>query len=49
MAEFPPRSLQPLVEEIFQLLKSRNETISVAETVRTMIHLIEKRTYSDPS
>ncbi|CAI7602544.1 unnamed protein product [Penicillium bialowiezense] len=32
MAEFPPRSLQPLVDEVYQLLKARNETISVAET-----------------
>ncbi|KAL4923003.1 CinA family protein [Aspergillus undulatus] len=32
MAEFPPSSLQPLVQEIFVLLKSRNETVSVAET-----------------
>ncbi|KAL4938607.1 hypothetical protein BDV06DRAFT_50036 [Aspergillus oleicola] len=32
MAEFPPASLQPLVQEIFILLKSRNETVSVAET-----------------
>ena len=33
MADFPPQSLQPLVDEVFQLLKARNETISVAETV----------------
>ncbi|KAL3470880.1 hypothetical protein BJX99DRAFT_38581 [Aspergillus californicus] len=32
MAEFPPPSLQPLIQEIFDLLKSRNETVSVAET-----------------
>lgn len=35
MAEFPPPSLQPLIQEIFDLLKARNETVSVAETVRT--------------
>ena len=33
MAEFPPPSLQPLIQEVFELLKARNETISVAETV----------------
>ncbi|KAJ5679900.1 competence/damage-inducible protein CinA [Penicillium macrosclerotiorum] len=32
MAEFPPPSLQPVIQEVFDLLKSRNETISVAET-----------------
>ncbi|KAJ5110688.1 competence/damage-inducible protein CinA [Penicillium argentinense] len=32
MAEFPPASLQPLIQEVFDLLKARNETISVAET-----------------
>lgn len=32
MAEFPPPSLQPLIQEVFDLLKARNETISVAET-----------------
>ncbi|KAI9367736.1 hypothetical protein BJX61DRAFT_527097 [Aspergillus egyptiacus] len=32
MAEFPPPSLQPLAQEVFDLLKSRNETVSIAET-----------------
>ncbi|KAJ5864922.1 uncharacterized protein N7529_006838 [Penicillium soppii] len=32
MAEFPPPSLQPLLQEISDLLKARNETVSVAET-----------------
>lgn len=36
MSEFPPSSLRPLIEEVFELLKSRNETISVAETVRSL-------------
>ncbi|EAU29820.1 predicted protein [Aspergillus terreus NIH2624] len=36
MSEFPPSSLRPLIEEVFELLKSRNETISVAETVYTL-------------
>jgi hypothetical protein len=31
---FPPRQLVPLVEEVAELLKGRNETVSVAETVR---------------
>jgi hypothetical protein len=35
MAEFPPPSLQPLIQEVFELLKARNETVSVAETVCT--------------
>ena len=33
MSEFPPSSLQPLVQEVFELLKAKKETISVAETV----------------
>lgn len=33
MSEFPPASLRPLIEEIFDLLRARKETISVAETV----------------
>ena len=32
-AEFPPSKLVPLVEEVANLLKGRNETVSVAETV----------------
>ncbi|KAL4948907.1 hypothetical protein BDW69DRAFT_85222 [Aspergillus filifer] len=32
MTEFPPANLQTLAHEIFVLLKSRNETVSVAET-----------------
>ncbi|KAL2864329.1 CinA family protein [Aspergillus lucknowensis] len=32
MAEFPPPSLAPFIQEIFSLLKARNETVSVAET-----------------
>ncbi|KAL4779964.1 hypothetical protein BJX76DRAFT_339362 [Aspergillus varians] len=32
MADFPPSTLQPLVQEVFSLLKSRNETVSIAET-----------------
>ncbi|KAL3455371.1 hypothetical protein BJX64DRAFT_272495 [Aspergillus heterothallicus] len=32
MAEFPPPSLQPLAQELVELLKSRKETVSVAET-----------------
>jgi hypothetical protein len=39
MAEFPPPSLQPLLQEISDLLKARNETVSVAETVCTKFHL----------
>lgn len=33
MAEFPPPSLAPLAQEVVDLLKARNETVSVAETV----------------
>ncbi|KAL4745495.1 hypothetical protein BDW72DRAFT_186595 [Aspergillus terricola var. indicus] len=32
MAEFPPPSLQPLAQEVVELLKARRETLSVAET-----------------
>ncbi|PYI09111.1 competence/damage-inducible protein CinA [Aspergillus sclerotiicarbonarius CBS 121057] len=32
MSEFPPASLRPLIEEVFELLRARVETISVAET-----------------
>ncbi|KAL2823234.1 hypothetical protein BDW59DRAFT_148875 [Aspergillus cavernicola] len=32
MAEFPPPSLQLLVQEVFGLLRARNETVSIAET-----------------
>ncbi|KAF5862862.1 hypothetical protein ETB97_011102 [Aspergillus alliaceus] len=32
MSDFPPSSLRPLILEVFELLKSRKETISVAET-----------------
>ncbi|KAL4789053.1 hypothetical protein BDV19DRAFT_40133 [Aspergillus venezuelensis] len=32
MIEFPPANLQTLAHEIYVLLKSRNETVSVAET-----------------
>ncbi|KAL3429569.1 major facilitator superfamily domain-containing protein [Aspergillus tetrazonus] len=32
MAEFPPPSLQPLAQEVVELLKARRETVSVAET-----------------
>ncbi|RDW63237.1 CinA family protein [Aspergillus mulundensis] len=32
MAEFPPPSLQPLAQEVVELLKARKETVSVAET-----------------
>lgn len=32
-SEFPPSKLIPLVEEVANLLKGRNETVSVAETV----------------
>lgn len=38
---FPPRSLVPLVEEVAELLKGRNETVSVAETVRISFILRE--------
>lgn len=31
--EFPPFKLLPLIEEVTSLLKGRNETVSVAETV----------------
>lgn len=31
--EFPPSKLLPLIEEVAGLLKGRNETVSVAETV----------------
>ena len=33
MSEFPPSNLQPLIREVFELLKAKQETISVAETV----------------
>jgi hypothetical protein len=36
MAEFPPSSLQPLAQEVVELLKARRETVSVAETVRSL-------------
>ncbi|KAB8234411.1 CinA family protein [Aspergillus alliaceus] len=36
MSDFPPSSLRPLILEVFELLKSRKETISVAETVYTL-------------
>lgn len=32
-SEFPPASIRPILNEIAQLLSSREETISVAETV----------------
>ncbi|KAL4982238.1 hypothetical protein BDW68DRAFT_182738 [Aspergillus falconensis] len=32
MAEFPPPSLEPLAQEVVELLKARKETVSVAET-----------------
>ncbi|KAL5338164.1 competence/damage-inducible protein CinA [Aspergillus crustosus] len=32
MADFPPLSLQPIAEEVVELLKARKETVSVAET-----------------
>ncbi|KAL4866195.1 hypothetical protein BDV12DRAFT_173257 [Aspergillus spectabilis] len=32
MADFPPSSLRPLALEVVELLKSRKETVSVAET-----------------
>ncbi|KJK61523.1 Competence-damaged protein [Aspergillus parasiticus SU-1] len=32
MSEFPPSNLQPIVREVFELLKAKKETISVAET-----------------
>ncbi|PYH95387.1 competence/damage-inducible protein CinA [Aspergillus ellipticus CBS 707.79] len=32
MSEFPPASLRPLIEEVFDLLRTRKETVSVAET-----------------
>jgi hypothetical protein len=34
---FPPKSLQPLVEEVTELLKERKETVSVAETVSILL------------
>jgi hypothetical protein len=34
---FPPKSLQPLVEEVTELLKGRKETVSVAETVSILL------------
>lgn len=33
MSEFPPASLRPLIQEVFELLRERKETVSVAETV----------------
>ena len=33
MSEFPPASLRPLIQEVFDLLRQRKETVSVAETV----------------
>ncbi|KAB8240522.1 competence/damage-inducible protein CinA [Aspergillus flavus] len=32
MSEFPPSNLRPIVREVFELLKAKKETISVAET-----------------
>ncbi|PLB41821.1 CinA family protein [Aspergillus candidus] len=32
MSEFPPASLRPLIQEVFELLRERKETVSVAET-----------------
>ncbi|THC91242.1 hypothetical protein EYZ11_009300 [Aspergillus tanneri] len=32
MSEFPPSSLRPLIAEVFDLLRSREESVSVAET-----------------
>ncbi|KAE8334662.1 hypothetical protein BDV24DRAFT_156687 [Aspergillus arachidicola] len=32
MSEFPPSNLQPIVREVFELLRAKKETISVAET-----------------
>ncbi|KAE8145150.1 competence/damage-inducible protein CinA [Aspergillus avenaceus] len=32
MSEFPPSSLRPLIQEVFELLKTQKETVSVAET-----------------
>lgn len=36
MAEFPPPSLRGIIEEVTGLLKEKQETISVAETVRLL-------------
>jgi len=33
-SEFPPASLKPIAQEVATLLKERQETVSVAETVR---------------
>lgn len=38
-ADFPPSKLSPLVEEVANLLKGRNETVSVAETVCYILFL----------
>ncbi|KAF7594308.1 hypothetical protein BBP40_009708 [Aspergillus hancockii] len=32
MSEFPPSSLRQLIQEVYELLKTKKETISVAET-----------------
>lgn len=40
MSEFPPSNLRPIVREVFELLKAKKETISVAETVCRHISLI---------
>ncbi|KAL4922128.1 hypothetical protein BDW62DRAFT_172983 [Aspergillus aurantiobrunneus] len=32
MSEFPPPTLKTVAQEVFELLKARNETVSVAET-----------------
>ena len=49
MAEFPPSSLQPLAQEVVELLKARRETVSVAETVRSLPVSAEPRASSDLS
>lgn len=35
--EFPPQRVRAIVEEVAALLKERNETVSVAETVRSYL------------
>lgn len=34
--EFPPRQVRAIVNEVASLLKERKETVSVAETVRSI-------------
>lgn len=37
LSEFPPPSLRPILAQVTTLLKSRTETVSIAETVTSLL------------